>query len=107
MADKPLEGKVAAVTGAGRGLGLGIALELARAGADVAVLEVDEASAEEATRELGGTGVTARAYPTDVTQSKQVDAAFDAVVRDFGRLDIAVNNAGISRVGPHTQDVTD
>ena len=57
--------------------------------------------------ELAGLGVEARAYPTDVADSGQVDATFEAVVRDFGRVDIVVNNAGISRVGPHTQDVTD
>lgn len=107
MTGRQLEGKVAIVTGAGRGLGLGIASELAGAGAHVAVLELDPESAEQAAGELAGAGVTARAYPTDVTKSEQVDAAFDAVVRDFGRLDIVVNNAGISRVGPHTQDVTD
>ena len=49
----------------------------------------------------------ARAYPTDVSKSAEVDAAFAATVRDLGRLDIVVNNAGISRVGPHTHDVTD
>jgi NAD(P)-dependent dehydrogenase (short-subunit alcohol dehydrogenase family) len=107
MSEKALEGKVAVVTGAGRGLGLGIARELARAGANVGVLELDAESAEQAAQELGELGVTARAYPTDVTQSDQVDAAFNAVARDFGRLNIAVNNAGISRVGPFTQDVTD
>src|SRR2546423_1600347 len=77
------------------------------AGAHIAVLEIDEQSAATAAGELSAGGVEARAYPTDVTKREQVDAAFDAVVRDFGRLDIAVNNAGISRVGPHTQDVTD
>jgi NAD(P)-dependent dehydrogenase (short-subunit alcohol dehydrogenase family) len=107
MSEMPLAGKVAVVTGAGRGLGLGIAQELAKAGANVAVLELDSESAEDAAEELGKTGVDARPYPTDVTQSDQVDAAFDAVARDFGRIDIAVNNAGISRVGPFTQDVTD
>jgi NAD(P)-dependent dehydrogenase (short-subunit alcohol dehydrogenase family) len=107
MSDRPLAGKVALVTGAGRGLGLGIAHELARAGADIAVLELDAESAERAASELGETGVTAGAYPADVTKSDQVDAAFGSVARDFGRLDIAVNNAGISRVGPFTQDVTD
>ena len=52
-------------------------------------------------------GVDSRAYPTDVSDAQQVDEAFAAVVKDFGRLDVVVNNAGISRVGPHTQDVTD
>ena len=64
-------------------------------------------AAAAAADEIAQLGVEARAYPTDVSDSAQVDDAFAAVARDFGRLDIAVNNAGISRVGPHTQDVTD
>src|SRR5947207_2491462 len=102
-----LDGRVALVTGAGAGLGLGIAHELAAAGAGIAVLEVDAGSAKTAAEELGSSGVEARAYPADVADRQQVDDTFEAVVRDFGRLDIVVNNAGISRVGPHTQDVTD
>lgn len=102
-----LDGKVAIATGAGAGLGLGIARELAAAGAGIAVLEIDSESASTAAAELEATGVDARAYPTDVADRAQVDAAFEGVVRDFGRLDIVVNNAGISRIGPHTQDVSD
>ncbi len=102
-----LDGRVAIVTGSGQGLGRGIAQELAQAGASVAVLEIDGESARVAADELSQTGVESRAYQTDVAQSAQVDESFAAVARDFGRLDIVVNNAGISRVGPHTQDVTD
>ncbi len=102
-----LDGRVAIVTGSGAGLGRGIAQELADAGAGIAVLEVDADSAKLAAEELGRAGVEARAYPADVADRQQVDDTFEAVVRDFGRLDIVVNNAGISRVGPHTQDVTD
>ena len=102
-----LNGQVAIVTGSGTGLGRGIAQQLADAGASIAVLEIDGESAEVAARELAEAGVEARAYRTNVAVSKEVDDAFSAVVSDFGRLDIVVNNAGISRVGPHTQDVTD
>jgi 3-oxoacyl-[acyl-carrier protein] reductase len=102
-----LEGRVAVVTGSGTGLGRGIAAELAKEGAHIAVAEIDAASAEQAAGELTALGPAARAYPMDVAKREQVDATFDAVVRDFGRLDVVVNNAGISRVGPHTQDVTD
>jgi NAD(P)-dependent dehydrogenase (short-subunit alcohol dehydrogenase family) len=51
--------------------------------------------------------VRARAYTTDVSKSDQVDNAFARVVSDLGKLNVVVNNAGISHVGPHTQDVTD
>jgi NAD(P)-dependent dehydrogenase (short-subunit alcohol dehydrogenase family) len=102
-----LDGRVAIVTGAGTGLGRGIAQALAEAGAHVAVLERDADSGQRAATELGDLGVRAQAYHTDVANREQVDTAFDAVVRDFGRLDVVVNNAGISRVGPHTHEVTD
>jgi NAD(P)-dependent dehydrogenase (short-subunit alcohol dehydrogenase family) len=102
-----LDGKVAIVTGAGTGLGLGIARTLAAAGADVAVLEIDPESGPRAAAELETLGIRSRAYQVDVSNREQVDGAFAAVDEEFGRLDIAVNNAGISRVGPHTQDVTD
>jgi NAD(P)-dependent dehydrogenase (short-subunit alcohol dehydrogenase family) len=102
-----LERAVALVTGAGTGLGRGIADELAKEGADIAVVEIDGESAERAARELEAHGVRARAYPTDVSRSDQVDMTFAQVVRDLGHLDIVVNNAGISRIGPHTHEVTD
>jgi NAD(P)-dependent dehydrogenase (short-subunit alcohol dehydrogenase family) len=105
--ERSLNGAVAAVTGAGAGLGLGIATELAKAGADIAVLEINGAAAEQAASELEKLGVRARAYTTDVSKSDQVDNAFAQVVSDLGKLDVVVNNAGISHVGPHTQDVTD
>jgi NAD(P)-dependent dehydrogenase (short-subunit alcohol dehydrogenase family) len=103
-----LQDRVAIVTGAGTGLGLAIAHELARAGAHIAVLELDEGSARAAADELSGRhGVTAIPVPTDVSDRAVVDASFARVASEFGRHDIVVNNAGISRVGPHTHEVTD
>jgi len=102
-----LEGRVAIVTGAGAGLGRAIAGEVARAGARVALAEIDGTAGARAASELAALGAEARAYTTDVSQPEQVERTFAAVVRDFGQVDILVNNAGISRVGPHTQDVTD
>src|SRR5882672_9685533 len=74
--DAVLKGKVALVTGAGTGLGRGIAQALAEAGADIAVGEIDAASAATAAGELAALGVRARAYPTDVSKSDQVDRTF-------------------------------
>lgn len=102
-----LQDKTAIVTGAGQGLGFGIAQELAKAGANIAVLEVNEESAGSAAADIRELGVQARAYVVDVSHSAHVDDAFASVVRDFGSLDIVVNNAGISRVGPMTVDCTD
>jgi 3-oxoacyl-[acyl-carrier protein] reductase len=108
MTEIDLRGRVAAVTGGGTGLGRAIAGELARAGADVAVLEIDPSSGTTAAQELSAEhGVRAISVPTDVSNRAAVDEAFATVVSELGQLDIAVNNAGISRIGPHTQDVTD
>jgi NAD(P)-dependent dehydrogenase (short-subunit alcohol dehydrogenase family) len=103
-----LTGRVAAVTGAGAGLGLAIAHELARAGASIAVLEVNPESSSTAAEDLSREhGVSALSIPTNVTDRPGVDAAFRRVADELGGLHIAVNNAGVSHVGPFTQDVTD
>ena len=105
--DGVLKGKVALVTGSGTGLGRGIAQALAEAGADIAIAEINPESAATAADELSQLGVRARAYPTDVSKSDQVDGTFAAVAEDLGGLDVVVNNAGISRIGPHTHEVSD
>lgn len=104
---KKLDQRVAIVTGAAQGIGRAIADELAEAGAHIAVFDLNRESAEKAAMEISKLGVTSRGYLVDVSKSQEVDEAFAQVVADFGRLDILINNAGVSFVGPHIKDVTD
>ncbi|MFH1069273.1 MAG: 3-oxoacyl-[acyl-carrier-protein] reductase [Candidatus Glassbacteria bacterium] len=92
-----LENQVALVTGGGRGIGRGIAGKLAAEGAAVAIVDIDRSTAEAAATAIGSGGVRAGAYVCDVSHSGQVAEVVDRVVADFGRLDVLVNNAGITR----------
>jgi len=89
-----LDGQAAIVTGGGRGIGRGIALALAAEGADVAVLDVDLATAEATAAELRAGGRRALGLAADVTDLEQVEAATSRVTAELGRLDVLVNNAG-------------
>ena len=91
-----LTGKVAVVTGGSRGIGHAIAQALAHVGSRVAVLARDVAKAREAATSLGDGG-GARGYGCDVTDAKQVETTVAAVEKDFGRIDVVVNNAGTTR----------
>ena len=88
----PLDHKTALVTGAARGIGLAIATRLAADGARVALLDVDAALEASAAR----VGHGAVALTADVTRAADVDGAIRAVVERWGRLDVMVNNAGIT-----------
>jgi 7-alpha-hydroxysteroid dehydrogenase len=89
-----LSGRVAVVTGAGKGIGRGIALALARAGADVALAARTPADIEAGASEVRALGRRAIAVPTDVTDATQLEHLADRTVRELGRLDIWVSNAG-------------
>jgi 2-dehydro-3-deoxy-L-rhamnonate dehydrogenase (NAD+) len=86
-----LQGQVAVVTGAGQGIGEGIATRLAAAGARVAILDMNQAAAEEVAGRLKGVGVHC-----DVSSSASVQKAIEAVVQKLGPVEILVNNAGIA-----------
>lgn len=101
-----LENRVAIVTGGAQGIGRAIAEELALAGAAIAIFDLSEKSTQAVTAKITASGGSARGYAVDVANSRMVDAAFAQVVSDFGHLDIVINNAGVSFVGPHIKDVT-
>lgn len=90
-----LDGRVALVTGGGQGIGRGFAHALGEASAAVAVVDLLADRAEEVAEELKGKGIDAMAIKADVTQPDQVHAMVGAVLERWGKLTIAVNNAGI------------
>jgi 3-oxoacyl-[acyl-carrier protein] reductase len=92
-----VEGRVALVTGGGQGIGAAIAQRLADGGARVAVLDLDEARATAAAKEIVSAGGEAIGVGADVSVRPQVQAAVDRVVEDFGALHILINNAGVLR----------
>src|SRR5215203_5021291 len=95
-----LEGKVAIVTGAARGIGEGVALKLAEQGAHIAFTYVSESSAERASaleERLKALGVNAKAYRSNAGDFAECERLVNDVVKEFGSVDICVNNAGISK----------
>jgi len=94
-----LKDKVAVVTGASQGIGRETALALAGAGAKVAAAARNEEKLAALVSEISAAGGTALAVKMDVADSEQVRAGFKQIVEKFGRLDILVNNAAITRDG--------
>jgi 3-oxoacyl-[acyl-carrier protein] reductase len=97
---KLLENKVAIVTGAARGIGEGVALKFAEQGAHVAFTYVSDSSADKAAAleaKLKALGVKAKAYKSNAGDFAQCEAFVNDVVKEFGTIDICVNNAGISK----------
>ena len=97
------EGLVAWVTGGGSGIGRALALELASRGARVAVSGRREERLDEVVTELDAAGHHALAVPLDVTDDEAVRRAVDKVVGTFGRMDVAVANAGVGVTGWFTK----
>ncbi len=96
-----LDGQVAVITGAGRGIGRAIALAYAREGAKLALAARSESDLQEAVGAVAELGAEAIAVPTDVTSQEDTEQLARRTVEQFGRIDVLVNNAGISGpVGP-------
>ena len=92
-----LEGKVALITGASRGIGKAIALKFAAEGADIAFTDIK--ISEDTVKELEALGVKVRAYASNAADFAQTHETVEQVLADFGRIDVLVNNAGITRDG--------
>src|SRR4029078_1167225 len=98
-----LKDKIAVITGAARGIGKEIAIAYLRAGARVAIADLDLKAGQAAAREMDNTGTRAMAVAMDVTQEAQVDAGMAQVIRAYGGIDVLVSNAGIQIVAPLDQ----
>ena len=93
-----IKGKVALVTGASRGIGKACALELAKAGYDIVINYAgNEEAANKTVSEIKDLGQNAVAKKFDVSNKEAVDAAIAEIMEEFGRIDVLVNNAGITK----------
>lgn len=92
-----LKDKVVIITGSGRGIGRETALLFAQEGAKVVVSDVDVSSGEQTVTDIKKSGGTAIFVKTDVSKRAEAQALIDATVKQFGRIDVLVNNAGILR----------
>ena len=103
--ERPLEGQIAAITGAGGAIGAATAKAFAAAGAEVALLDVNSTAAEQQTKAIGSSALPLQC---DVTDERSVRAAFDKIAEAFGGVDIVVSNAGAAwqgRIGEVDEDI--
>ncbi|HZP92118.1 MAG TPA: SDR family oxidoreductase [Burkholderiales bacterium] len=98
--------KVAIVTGAGSGIGKAVALALLKDGYRVALAGRRKDALEQTAKDAGAAGSRALAVPTDVSKPDSVKALFAAAKRQFGRLDVLFNNAGVNAPGVPLEDLT-
>ncbi len=92
-----LEKRVALITGGGNGIGRATVLRFAREGAAIAINDVDVGAAQNVKSEVERAGGRAFLVEADITRRDQVEAMVEAILKQFGRLDILINNAGINR----------
>ena len=92
-----IKDKVVLVTGSGQGIGAAIATAMARAGARLVSADINLAAARATADTAAGLGAEVLALQADVGEVSEIDAMIDAAVAEFGRLDVIVNNAGVTR----------
>jgi NAD(P)-dependent dehydrogenase (short-subunit alcohol dehydrogenase family) len=94
---KTINGKVILVTGAGRGLGEAICRELAENGARVIAADIQKNTVDQVAKDLVSQGKQAFAYEIDLTDEEQISAMFEYIKKEYGRLDILINDAAIDK----------
>lgn len=92
-----LRGKVVAITGGGRGIGRAMALAFASKGAHIALLDLNEKDLHAAQAQCEALGIRALSHPCNVARETDVETALDRIVATLGRLDVMINNAGITK----------
>jgi len=105
--ERPLAGKVALITGGSRGLGRAMAFAFARAGADIAVVSRKLEPCQETAKELEALGVRAFAYGCHMGRWDEIEPMASAVWDHFRKVDILINNAGMSPLYPSLEQVTE
>ncbi|MCJ8316787.1 glucose 1-dehydrogenase [Idiomarina sp.] len=103
---KRVEGKVAIVTGGALGIGRAACLELAKEGAKVAVTDIVDVEGQKVVDEIKGLGGTAKYWHVDTANEDEVSQAFVEIAKEFGSIDVLVNNAGIAGVNKPTHEIT-
>ena len=98
-----IKGKVAVVTGASSGLGVTFAEALAEGGANLVLAARRAEKLNEVAVQMRKLGVKALPFQCDVSKQEEVQALVDATIKNFGKLDIIVNNAGVAAMGPSTE----
>jgi 3-oxoacyl-[acyl-carrier protein] reductase len=92
-----LSGRVALVTGASQGIGRACAIRLAETGATVAIVSRSQEKLDQVAQHILAANGKAAAFPGDVSDEEQIKAVFKAIIAQFGKVDILINNAGVTR----------
>ena len=103
---KRVEGKTAVVTGGALGIGRAACLQLAREGAKVAVTDIADEEGQKVVDTISGFGGIAKYWRVDTSDEDSVSSAFSNIAREFGSINILVNNAGIAGVNKPTHEIT-
>jgi NAD(P)-dependent dehydrogenase (short-subunit alcohol dehydrogenase family) len=107
MIMKRIEGKVVVVTGGVLGIGRATSILLAKEGAKVAVVDLKDEEGKNAIAEIEAFGGIAKFWHLDTTKEKDVKNVFADIIKEFGKIDVLVNNAGISGVDKPTHEITE